>query len=202
MVAVGLCSQPADRSRWLPRWGASLDRRRLALLNAFKPAFADHNHRAMEGLLPMRTDDAAPQSPADADHGGNGRAHPGFWSTMAHSTARLIELEARIILLQLLQIMRRAMMRAVWAAIGALLLLAGAVFLYIAIFQALLMVMPVLAVWFAFAGVHLLAGALLLVWAGGRTAEPRSSSTADSVAGHTQLRTKTPDNAPPVETPP
>ncbi|MGC8551828.1 MAG: phage holin family protein [Phycisphaerae bacterium] len=169
-------------------------------MSAFEPAFVARKHRMMEGLLPMRTDDADPQSPADADHVGNGRAHPGFWSTMAHSTARLFELEARIILLQLLQIMRRAMMRAVWVAVGALLLLAGAVFLYIAIFQALLMVMPVLAVWVVFAGVHLLAGALILVWAGGKTAEPRSSSTSDCITGQTQHSAKSPDNAPPVET--
>ncbi|NNM85304.1 MAG: phage holin family protein [Phycisphaerales bacterium] len=148
----------------------------------------------------MRPENSETQSSADADHDGNGRARAGFWTTVAHSTARLCELEARIILLQLLQIMRRAMMRAVWAVVGALLLLAGAVFLYIAIFRAMLLVMPNLAVWFVFAGAHLLAGAMLLAWAGGKTAAPRTAITADNVGGQTSDSAHAPANVPPVET--
>lgn len=148
----------------------------------------------------MRPDNSDTPAATDADHGGNGRARSGFWSTVVHSTARLFELEARIILLQLLNIMQRAMMRAVWVAVGAMLLLAGAVFLYIAIFKTLLLLMPALAVWFVFAGVHLFAGALLLLWGSGGVAHPRAAASADNPGRLPRDSAQTPANAPPTET--
>ncbi len=98
----------------------------------------------------------------------------------------VIELEVQIITLRLVSAIRDAVVRACMA-VGAIILgLAGAVFLEIAIFQAVERLLPIVWVFLIFAVVHLvLAGGLVFMAA--RPMRSKASSTPDKPDAPTKI---------------
>lgn len=122
--------------------------------------------------------------PPSSDEGREPRSAGSFTlKSLVAKILRLFEIQAQIISLRLAATMREVILTAILALAAIFLLLLGLIFLYVAVFKALLLVMGAIAVCLIFAAVHLV-GALVILLAmkhrrgGGRTvaAAPAASS--------------------------
>ena len=103
------------------------------------------------------------------------------FKSMMSKLLRLFEIQTQLIGLRFALTMREVLLSFMLVVGAVLLLLLGLVFLYVAVFKALLLVLGPIAVCLIFAVVHLAAAGLLLLWLKSRR-EAADSAAAPSAA--------------------